>query len=529
MNTRSRLASGRAPRLLGGVHGGSLRCSLSLMKRSLPSCALAALLLGSLAAASPSATFAQAPPAARRVARPLVPTAPSVLDSWFATPPRVRRLANGLQVISVRWPSPGIVAYYTLVRVGSRDEVEAGHSGFAHFFEHMMFRGTERFPQEAYSAALTSVGADNNAFTTNDYTCYTIVGPTGALPTFVELEADRFQHLSYTEQVFRTEAGAVRGEYQVWSSNPEQPMWEALSEAAFTRHTYGHTTIGYLRDVDLMPTRYEYAQQFFRRYYTPDDSTVIVVGDFEDAALDALIDQHYAGWRGRRDRPRIPVEPEPTATRRDLPWAGSSAPRMMIGYRVPAFVRDGRDQARSLRESAALDIVHGLAFDSASPLYQRLVVTDRSVLELSSWAGEHARDPGLFVALATLPPPEGAPAASVFDATITAIQDELDRIGRGETPAERITAVRDHLMFAVPMTLETPSSVALFLAGQLAVAGSLDVVRGYYDALSTITPEDVAAAARTYLTAARRYVVTLREVREASPATETAATPGGAS
>jgi zinc protease len=467
---------------------------------------------------------------ARAVATDSAPPAPRVrpFDSWFPNAPRVRTLRNGLNVITVRWPSPGIVAYYTLVRVGSRDEVEPGHSGFAHFFEHMMFRGTERFPQHAYDAALQGVGADNNAFTTNDYTCYTITGPASALPTFVELEADRFQHLSYTEQVFRTEAGAVRGEYQVWSSNPEQPMWEALSEAAFTRHTYGHTTIGYLRDIDLMPTRYEYAQQFFRRYYTPDDATVIVVGDFDEAALDALVDQHYAGWRGRRDRPRIPAEPAPTGARRDLPWAGSSAPRMMVGYRVPAFVPEGANATRTaaaLRESAALDVVHGLAFDSASPLYQRLVVNDRSVLELSSWAGEHSRDPGLFVVLATLPPPEGAPAPTIFDPSLQAIQDELDRIGRGETPAERVNAVRDHLLYAVPMTLETPSSVAVFLASQLAVAGSLDVVRGYYDALAAITPADVARAVQSHLTTSHRYVVTLREVRE--PAAAPAA--GGAS
>ncbi len=496
-----------------------------------------------LGATLPSPVFAQA--TARR-AVPAGPTHPdvtprdrasgttSVFDSWFPTPPRVRTLRNGLTVIAVPWASPGIVAYYTLVRVGSRDEVEEGHSGFAHFFEHMMFRGTERFPQDAYDAALQGVGADNNAFTTNDYTCYTVTGPASALGTFVELEADRFQHLSYTEQVFRTEAGAVRGEYQVWSSNPEQPMWESLSEIAFTRHTYGHTTIGYLRDVDLMPTRYAYAQQFFRRYYTPDDATVIVVGDFDGAALDALIDRHYAGWRGRRDRPRVPVEPAPTGGRRDLPWAGSSAPRMMIGYRVPAFVTEGRNLDASIRTSAALDVVHGLAFGSASPLYQRLVVTDRSVLELSSWAGEHSRDPGLFVAMATLPPSEGPTQPAVFDPTIAAIQAELDRIGVGETP-ERVAAVRDHLLYAVPMTLETPSSVAVFLASQLAVAGSLDVVRRYYDALASITPADVATATRAHLGTAQRYVVTLREApvpaetAAETPATAAGATAGGAS
>jgi zinc protease len=147
------------------------------------------------------------------------------------------------------------------------------------------------------------------------------------------------------------------------------------------------------------------------------------------------------------------------------------------------------------------------------------------VLELSSWAGEHSRDPGLFVALATLPPPERAPTPAIFDPTIQAIQGELDRLGRGELGAERVAAVRDHLLYAVPMTLETPSSVAVFLASQLAVAGSLEAVRGYYDALAAITPADVARVAQSHLTERQRYVVTLREVREPAAAPEA----GGAS
>jgi zinc protease len=493
-----------------------------------------ALLTLALSALAPSAVEAQAARRAPRAApAQAAPATPNPFDAFFAqSQPRVRRLRNGLQVISVHWPSPGIVAYYTMMRVGSRDEVEAGHSGFAHFFEHMMFRGTEAHPQHAYDAALQALGADNNAFTTSDYTCYTVTGPASALSTFVELEADRFQHLSYSEEVFRTEAGAVRGEYQVWSSNPEQPMWEALSESAFSRHTYRHTTIGYLADVDLMPTRYAYAQQFFRRYYTPDNATIVVVGDFEDARLDALIDQHYAGWQGHRDTPVVPVEPAPTGGRRDLPWAGSSPPRAMIGYRIPAFMREGRTQAATLRDTAALQIIHGLAFEASSPLYQSLVVQQQSLLELGSYAGDFARDPGLFVVSATVAPPGDANAAptDIFAPTLEAIQAELEGIagqagrGHGAPSLERIEAVRSHLLYAVAMMLETPSSVAYFLSGYLAVGGSLDGVRAYFDALQHVTAEDVARVAQQYLTPSHRYVVTLREEAH----TPAAVTTGGA-
>lgn len=440
---------------------------------------------------------------------------PSPFDGLFPTPPVVSRLANGLTLIVVRWPSPGIVAYYTLVRTGSRDEVEPGHSGFAHFFEHMMFRGTRAHPADDYANALQAVGADNNAYTSNDYTCYTITGPSSALSTFIELEADRFRHLTYTEDVFRTEAGAVRGEYQVWSSNPEQPMWEALSEIAFTRHTYGHTTIGYLRDIDQMPTRFTYAQQFFRRYYTPDNSTVIVVGDVDPASVARDVTAQYGTWRDRRDRPTVPTEPAPTGGRRDLTWPSATPPRLFIGYRTPAFTidtRDARARTEALRTSAALAMVHGLVFDESSPLYDRLVVNDRSALELSSSAGDLSKDPGLFVVTATLAD------RAAFEPVIDAVSSELASVGRGEFTGERFTAVQRHLLYALPMSLETPSSVANFLASHLAVAPDLDAVRAYYTALATMTPADVARAASTYLVPDHRYVVTLQHAAAAEVA-----------
>src|SRR3954465_1321623 len=115
----------------------------------------------------------------------------------FPYPIRTTTLENGLAVLSVPFDSPGIIAYYTVVRTGSRNEVEKGLSGFAHFFEHMMFRGTERYSQEQYTAALKALGADSNAFTTDDWTCYHMTVPAQALAKAVELEADRFQHLHY--------------------------------------------------------------------------------------------------------------------------------------------------------------------------------------------------------------------------------------------------------------------------------------------------------------------------------------------
>ncbi len=438
----------------------------------------------------------------------------------FPNPPRTERLPNGLTVITVRTDSPGILAYYTLVRVGARDEVEEGHSGYAHLFEHMMFRGTPTYPQDRYEATIQSFGADNNAYTTQDQTVYTVTGPSTALDRIVELEADRFQHLSYTEAAYRTETGAVRGEYDMNAASPFQRMWETLSEISFSRHTYSHTTLGYLRDITRMPEEVDYSRQFFTRFYTPDNCTVIVAGDVDHAAVMAAVRQRYGAWRGRRHRSAIPTEPEPIAgARRDLEWPAEAAPRMFVAWRQPAFVsgRTERQRRAALRTSAALRVVHGLALAEPSPLYQRLVVTEQRAVELGSWDTDVTVDPHLFLAHATLRDGEA------FDPIIADLQGTMDALGRGEVDAARLDAVKSHYRYAMLTAVQTPSDVADLLATFIGASGDLASLDLFLEELARVTAEDVTRVARDYLTESRRFVVTLRHA-EGEPSEPEAAT-----
>ncbi|MFW5920594.1 MAG: M16 family metallopeptidase, partial [Polyangiales bacterium] len=413
---------------------------------------------------------------------------------------------------------PGIVAYYTLVRVGSRDEVEEGHSGFAHLFEHMMFRGTEQYPQDVYEQTIQSFGADNNAFTTQDYTMYTITAPSDVLSEVVKLEADRFRRLSYDEEQFKTETGAVLGEYNKSASSPFLKMWEALSEMAFERHTYGHTTLGYLEDIEAMPDKYDYSKRFFERFYTPDNTTLIVAGDVEHDRLLELVEQHYGGWQGERDQPRIPKERSPRkGESRHIEWEGSSPPRMFVGYRTPSFDganKRGRAREKALRETAALQIVHGLAFDPSAPLYQQLVVDEQKLLDLSSWKGSFSRDPHLMMITSVLKP------GTDFEPILGAIQQQMDTIAAGEVAAERIEAVKSNLRYSLLTDLETPDDVASLVGEMIAVGGSLEALDAYIEALRAVTPEDVAEVAGDYLTEKRRFVVTLAPKGEADAEAE---------
>ncbi len=178
-------------------------------------------------------------------------------------------LENGLTVLTIPYDSPGLVAYYTVVRTGSRNEVEAGHSGFAHFFEHCMFRGTVKYPADKYNDILKRLGADSNAFTTDDWTCYHIVASSDALETLADIESDRFMNLKYSEEAFKTESGAILGEYNKNYSIPFESMFETLQNTAFTTHTYKHTTMGFLSDIRDMPNQYQYSLKFLDRFYRP--------------------------------------------------------------------------------------------------------------------------------------------------------------------------------------------------------------------------------------------------------------------
>jgi zinc protease len=349
------------------------------------------------------------------------------------------------------------------------------------------------------------LGADNNAYTTQDFTLYTLTGPRAALGEMIELEADRFQNLSYDEASFRTETGAVLGEYNKSAASPSLKMWETLSELAFTRHTYGHTTIGYLADVLAMPDKFAYSQAFFRRFYTPDNTTIVVAGDVSHAEVRDLVAAQYSAWQGQRDHPLIVAEPEPSEPKqRHLDWDGIATPQLLLGYRTPAFEgpADAATQRAALRETAALEVIHGLTFEHASPLYESLVVNEQRLLDLDSWSNNFSRDPALFVVQAELS------ASATFGDIAARVQAALDGVARGEGK-ERVDAVRSHLTYDFVMRLETASDVADAFAQFVALTGRDATMDDYVAALAQVTADDVARVAAKYLTAARRTTVTL--------------------
>jgi zinc protease len=412
-------------------------------------------------------------------------------------------LDNGMRVDAIPYDSPGTVAYYIAVRTGARDEVEAGHSGFAHFFEHMMFRGTERYPKDAYNEVLKRMGADSNANTTTDRTVYRIIGPASSLETMMDIESDRFKNLKYGEDAFRTEALAVLGEYNKNVSNPVQPMFEKLQDLAYEKHTYKHTTIGFVQDIKAMPSYYDYSLQFFDRFYRPENATLLVVGDARPQQVFDLAKKYFGDWKKGYKPADIPVEPPQKEQKKaHLDWPNPTRPYLLLGYHIPGGSTPTLD-------TAALDLIEQLLFSESAPLYQELVVKNQWV-DFVQGGANLGRDPSLFVVLARVKSEDLVPK----------VKETIDRYARGlqaqPVDPQRLDRIKSHLRYAFALGLDTPGGIAAQAAEAVSLTGDLDSINQAFALDQRVTPADVQRLARETFQSRNETMVTLSHKSDAA-------------
>jgi zinc protease len=416
----------------------------------------------------------------------------------FPYPVRQSTLDNGLAVISIPYDSPGVVAYYTLVRTGSRNEVETGLSGFAHFFEHMMFRGTPRYSEEAYNDALRALGANFNASTSDDGTRYYLTIPAPSLEKVMELEADRFQNLRYDEPSFQKEARAVLGEYNKSASSPFLLLNETMQDLAYTTHTYKHTTIGFLADIKDMPNQYAYSKVFFDRWYRPENCTLIVAGDVDHDRLVELARKYYGGWkRGEAPTVAIPAEPEQTAERtKALTWPTPTLPVVYLAWHIPSGDPKNPDVA-------ALGALAQAVFGETSPLYQELVLKEQKVARLMADA-EPRRDPGLFGVIALVRDVRD------MDEVRHRIQVALEEAAEVPVEPGELAEIKSHLRYDFAGALDSADAVARTVGAAIAVSGRPEAINELFAAYERLTPQDLQRVAGRYFKPENRNVVTLR-------------------
>jgi zinc protease len=414
----------------------------------------------------------------------------------FDLPYLSRELPNGLRVIVVRTDYPDLVTLQIPVQTGSRNEVEPGKSGFAHFFEHMMFRGTAKYPADRYEAIINSVGGAQNAYTSDDLTNYHVTFTKADLEKVLEVEADRFMNLEYSEAQFRTEALAVKGEYLKNYSNPFQKISEVTRNAAFTTHPYKHTTIGFFEDIQAMPEQLEYSKLFFDRWYRPEKTSVIVVGDVNPEAAFKLVEKYFAPWQRGSYTVDIPVEPPPSGPQQQhIRWEAPTQAYFTLSFRGPAF-------RATERELPALDLLGEVWFSQTSDLYQKLVVKERLVDQLFFGAANR-KDPGLIQIAARLIKPENAAVVSA------AILETLVRARTEQVTPDKLQDIKSALKYSFAASLDNSEAIGAMLARFVHYERDPETVNRLYQTYDALTAEDLQAAANRYLVDRSRVLVTL--------------------
>ncbi|MES2899852.1 MAG: pitrilysin family protein [Pseudomonadota bacterium] len=407
-----------------------------------------------------------------------------------------KTLPNGLKIIVVPTGFPNLVSLQIPVQTGSRNEIEPGKSGFAHFFEHMMFRGTKAYPPAQYQDVITKSGARQNAYTSDDLTNYYTTFAKEDLETILKVEADRFQNLSYEEGEFKTESRAVLGEYNKNSANPFSKLIEVQRDAAYTTHTYKHTTMGFIKDIEDMPNQFAYSKVFFDRWYRPERTTIIVAGDVEPQKAIALVEKYWSSWKKGTYKSVVPVEPAPAgAIYKHVTWATPTPPLVTVAFRGPAFSEKAKDQA-------ALQMLLSLSFGGTSTLYKRLVQDEQKVDTLFAQAPGRV-DP----ALATI----GARVKKEADAMYVRDQIMATAAKLRDTPVtdKELADAKSALKYSVIRSLDNTEQIAGTLASFVHYNRSYGTLNNYYRVLDSLTPADLQAAARKYLVDEGMVVTTL--------------------
>ena len=405
-----------------------------------------------------------------------------------------RTLANGLKVYSAQERSSPTVAIQVWYRVGSKDD-PASRSGFAHLFEHLMFKSSKNMKDEMMDRLTEDVGGWNNASTNDDVTNYYEVVPSNYLETLLWAEADRMSGLNVNEKNFHSERDVVKEEFNTSVlAPPYGRLFYDIDKDSFTTHPYHRPTIGSKEDLDA--SSLEDVRAFHSTYYRPDNAVLIVVGDFEQQQLDQWVDKYFA----RIAKPSTPIprvtvkEPERTSEKRyDETGPNVPLPAVAITYLAPPVSSPDADVLR-VAESI-------LSNGDSSRLYQSLVYSQQIAQEAFASA-DLRQDPGIFVLGAILASDKKpADAEHSLLAELKRMQDEP------VTKAELDKAV-NQLVANQLRERETNSGKAFAIGYAAAVVGDPARVNTDIERLQAVTAADIQRVMKKYFTDTNRVVIT---------------------
>lgn len=406
-----------------------------------------------------------------------------------AADPVEKTLGNGLKVIVKTDHRAPVAVQQVWYRAGSMDE-NYGVTGVAHLLEHMMFKGTPTVPAGEFSRRIAALGGRENAFTSRDHTAYFQTLQSGLLPQAMQLEADRMAHLTLSPAEFAKEIQVVMEERRLRTDdNPQALLHEQLMATAYQTHPYHHPVIGWMNDLRQMTAAD--ARDWYTRWYAPNNAVLVVVGDVDPQQVFAWAEQYYGAIPARTLPVRKAGEETPASgPRRVVVRAPAKQPLALLAWPAPRLADPARDA-----DPYALEMLAAVLDGHASArLPQALVKNARIADEVGAGYDAIGRGPGLFTA--EIVPAEGKSLAEA----VAALKGELARVAREGVSAEELARVKAQLLAGQVFQRDSLFYQAM-LIGEAETAGlSWRVIDARYVRLRAVTPEQVQAAAKAYLT-----------------------------
>ena len=417
-------------------------------------------------------------------------------------------MENGLKVVLCENRTAPVVTFLVLYKVGSRNE-GVGYTGATHFLEHMLFKGTKKHNADKGNGIddlLTQIGAYWNATTWFDRTSYFEIVPREFFDLCTELEADRMRNLMLRQSDRDSEMSVVRNELERGENYPEEALEKELYAVAFREHPYHHPTIGWRSDVEGVPL--DRLRKFYDTYYWPNNSTVVVLGDFKKEDALATIQKHFGKIKSSPEPiPQVyTTEPAQEGERRFEICRAGDLPRVWMGFHVPEASHEHNYTLAAIRH------ILGSTYERSTRLYKALIETGLAVDVFCRH--DELRDPGLFIIGASLNP--GVKMKKVEDAILS----EIEKLATDSVTDAELNRVKSANRKGTILAMADPSSLA-FLLGEAESKADWKWLMRYDDRFEEISREDVKEVTATYFTRTNRTVgyfkpmqMFLDEVRE---------------
>ncbi len=418
-------------------------------------------------------------------------------------------LANGLELVVIPDRRAPVVTHMIWYKVGAADETP-GKSGLAHFLEHLMFKGTAKNPAGKFSQVVAHIGGQENAFTSQDYTGYYQRVPSEQLKTVMEFEADRMTGLQLTDDVVLPERNVILEEQnQRVGNNPRARLAEQIDAALYLNHPYGKPVIGWRHEMEEL-SRND-AIGFYRRFYAPNNSVVVIAGDVDPAQARALAEETYGKVprHGATGGPRVRAQEPPPVAVRSLTLADARVemPTLQREYLVPSFATGKRGEFEALEVLA-----HILGNGSNSRLYRALAVEKQVAVVAEAWYDSNALDMSKFGIYGSPRPGTTLPQ---LETEIDAVVAQL--IDKGVTE-EELERTKTRLIADAVYAQDNQASMARWYGAALTTGGSVNDVRHWPDRIRAVTADQVRDVARQWLD--KRRSVTGYLIKDVSPQAE---------